>query len=155
MRGSRVPFNSLDFPVTLIYDAPTFDGCGKGKRTASMSGQTLSRHNFSRAVLLWTWLVVAFSLALGLAFPPAPSQLSRQYDSLAAPTAALELVATPTQKSTSVQPLIDVFIALPAIGTCITDSRVALPCPLWDNAPSLLLPAVWQSPSLPRPPPSA
>ncbi len=155
MRGARVPFNSLDFPMTLIYDAPTFDGCGKGKRTAGMSGRTLSQHNLSRAVLLWTWLVVAFSLALGSAFPPAPSHLSGHCDTLATPTAALELVATPTQKSTSIQPLIKGFIVLPAIGICITDSKAALPCPLWDDAPSLLLPAVWQSPSLPRPPPSA
>lgn len=120
-----------------------------------MAGQTLSRHNFSRAVLLWTCLIVAFSLALGSAFPPAPSHPSSHCDTLATPTTALELVATPTQKSTSVQPLIDGFVALPPIGICIADSRVALPCPLWDDAPSLLLPAAWRSPTLPRPPPSA
>lgn len=120
-----------------------------------MSGQTLSRHNFSRAVLLWTWLVVAFGLAQGLAFLPAPSQLYRQCDSLAAPTTALELVATPAQKSVSVQPLSDGFIPLPATGIIVADSGSALPCPLWNNTLSLLLPAAWQSPSLPRPPPSA
>ena len=153
--GAAALFNSLDFPVTLIYDASTFDVRRKGKQTAGMSGQTLSRHHFLRAILLWTWLVVAFSLALGSSVPSAPSHPSSQCDTLATPTTALELVATPTQKSKSVQPLIEGFVALPPIGIFITDSRSALPCPLWNDAPSLLLPAAWRSPSLPRPPPSA
>lgn len=150
-----LPFNSLDFLVALIYDAPTFNGRDKRKQAASMSGQTLSRHHFSRAVLLWTWLVVAFILTLGSAVPPALSHLSCQCDTLATPTASLELVATYTQKSKSLQPLIDGFTALPAIGIFITDFRSATPCPLSDDAPSLLPLATCQFPSLPRPPPSA
>ena len=121
-----------------------------------MTGQThYSSHNFSRAILLWTWLVVAFSLALGPAVPPTPSHPSSQCDTLATPTAALELVATPTQKSKSAQPLIDGTIALTTIGTFLTDSRSAAPCFLWDDAPPLLSTFAWPSPSLPRPPPSA
>jgi len=153
--GGGASFNSLDFLATLIYDAPTLDGRGKGKRTAGMSGQTLSRQNFSQVVLLWTWLVVTFSLALGSGFPSASSNLSRQGDTLTTPTTSLELVGTPTPKSKSVQPLIESLPALPASGVFITDSRSAFPCCLWNDAPSLSPPAAWQSPSLPRPPPHA
>ena len=121
-----------------------------------MTGQTYdSPHNFSRAILLWTWLVVALSLTLGPAAAPTPSPPSSHCDTLATPTAALELVATPTQKSKSVQPLIDGTIPLPAIGIAIADSKSTLPCPLWDDAPPLLSTSAWPSPSLPRPPPSA
>lgn len=31
MHGDRGPFNSLDFPMALIYDASTFDVRRKGK----------------------------------------------------------------------------------------------------------------------------
>jgi len=136
--------------VALNYDTPN-----KRKRAAGMSAQTLSRHNFSRAILLWTWLVVAVSLALGSSVPPASSYPSSNCDTLATPTAALELVATPTQKSTSGQSLIDGFIAISATGISIADFRSLLPCPLWNDAPSLLSTSAWQSPSLPRPPPNA
>lgn len=120
-----------------------------------MTGQTLSRYNLSRTVLLWTWLVVAFSLALGPTVPPTPSPLSSHCDTLATPTALLELVATPTQKSKSVQPLIDGTIALPAIGTFLADFRSSIPCSRWNDAPPLLSTSAWPAPSLPRPPPSA
>lgn len=120
-----------------------------------MAGQTLSRHHFSRTILFWLWLVVAFGLALGPAVPPTPSQLSRQCATLAAPTAALELVATPTQKSKSVQPLSEGFVALPASGIFIASSRSASPGSFREDDPSLLPPAAWQSPALPRPPPSS
>jgi len=118
-----------------------------------MPNQAFSRRSFSRTLIIWTWLFLALTLSFGSTPPPDATLLFTRCDTLETPKSSLEWVATTAQKSKSAHLFLDALLAVPPAETVLAVLRSPILPPAWDDAPSLLLPVAWQSPSLSRPPP--
>lgn len=120
-----------------------------------MSGQSMSGNGTSRAYLAWMWFFLFLFLLPGSTVFPEAIDLSDQEKSLAAPTALVDWVATPVQKSKATKLSIKDLPAVAGEDIALPSCRSLVRIELSAELPFSLYSAVQQSALLPRPPPIA